>query len=150
MTTPNIPRRAAWRLTCAVATALSLAACDRGSPIPGAEGTPEAAARAGGEAATRELSPAARIALDSGNTAFKAKDFRTALRFYREAAAATPNHAAPWFGINMVGRATHNQPLADSAMVQVRKWSNTTNPHIMPDTMFERVHKDVKKPPTGT
>ena len=142
----NTPRRATWRLACVALMAMPLAACDRGSPIPGAEGTPEAARVGNGEVAARELSPAARTALDSANAAFKAKDYDTALRHYRLAAAATPNHAAPWFGINMVARATHNQALADSAMTEVRKWSNTTNPHVMPDSMLERVHKDVKRP----
>ena len=149
MSMSHIPRRAARRLVCVTFLALPLAACDRGSPIPGAEGTPEAAARASnGQVAAGELSPAARAALDSANAAFKAKDYETALRHYRLAAVATPNHAAPWFGINMVAQATHNQALADSAMTEVRKWSNTTNPHVMPDSMLQRVHKDVKVPAT--
>jgi hypothetical protein len=132
--------------------ALSLAACDRGSPTPGQEGVPAAAAGATplGQKAATELSLAARAALDSGNAAFKENAYDRALTFYREAAAATPNHAAPWFGINMVARATNNTALADSAMAEVRKWSNTNNPHIMPDSAFEKAHKDVKRPTPKT
>jgi hypothetical protein len=75
----------------------------------------------GGGAPLPGLTAAARAALDSGNTAYRAKDFALALRHYREAARAAPAHASPWFGIFMVAQATQNTALADSARREVEK-----------------------------
>lgn len=68
-----------------------------------------------------ELSEVARTMLDSGNVEFRAKRFDAARQYYEQAAALAPLHAAPWFGLYMIGDATRNKQLADSAMGEVRK-----------------------------
>ncbi len=76
-----------------------------------------------GGAPMRELPPGlnavAAARLDSGNVAFRVKQFDVALGYYRGAAESVPNHAAPWYGILMVAQATRNMALADSAMKAV-------------------------------
>ncbi len=53
--------------------------------------------------------------LDSGNVAFRRRQYDEALRYYRAAANDVPSHPAPWYGIYMVAQATGNRALADSA-----------------------------------
>lgn len=70
-----------------------------------------------------QLPLAARTALDAGNAAYRAKQFDAALAQYRAAAAAAPEHAAPWFGIYMVANDMKNTSLADSAMSHAKALS---------------------------
>jgi Flp pilus assembly protein TadD len=70
------------------------------------------------------LSPAAKIALDAGNAAYRAKQFGEAIARYREASAASPDHAAPWFGVYMAASEMKNKALADSAMAKVNALSS--------------------------
>jgi len=86
--------------------------------------TPLAEFSAGqGSAPMRELpaglTAVAAARLDSGNVAFRVKQYDVALGYYRGAAESVPNHAAPWYGILMVAQATKNTALADSAMKAV-------------------------------
>ena len=75
-------------------------------------------------------------ALERGNAAFRARDYEGALRAYREAAAAaTPDNAAPYYGIQMAARAMGNTALADSAMTRIRAISGDSigaDPHALP------------------
>lgn len=57
--------------------------------------------------------------LDSGNVAFRLKQYPQALAFYEHAVVSVPNHPAPWYGIYMVAMAQGKQPLADSALAMV-------------------------------
>jgi tetratricopeptide (TPR) repeat protein len=59
--------------------------------------------------------------VDSGNAAFKAKDYQRALGHYREATRLDDDAAAPWFGIYMVQRALGNLAAADSALKRAQK-----------------------------
>lgn len=68
-----------------------------------------------------DLQPVTQALLDSGNAAYRKQDFAGALRFYAKASAEQPAHAAPWFGTYMVGQATKNTTLADSALRMVRQ-----------------------------
>ncbi len=109
------------RFLMAVASACAfgtLSACDN-SDAAGRQplGT---VAEATATSATPTLPPAALAALDAGNVAYRARQFDAALAKYREAAAAAPAHAAPWFGIYMVANDMKNTVLADSAMTQVK------------------------------
>lgn len=61
------------------------------------------------------LNAIAAARLDSGNVAFRARQYDQALRFYRAAAGDVPEHPAPWYGIYMVANATKNKALADTA-----------------------------------
>jgi hypothetical protein len=75
--------------------------------------------------ATNQLPPgltaSAAARLDSGNIAFRVKQYDQAMRYYEAAARDVPEHAAPWYGIYMVGQATGNAALADSATRAVAK-----------------------------
>lgn len=62
------------------------------------------------------LPPAARKAIDLANAEFRAGKYDDALRAYREAAKASPDNAAAFFGIYMVAQKQGNTPLADSAL----------------------------------
>lgn len=66
------------------------------------------------------LEPLTQALLDSGNAAFRHKNYDAALAFYGKARDAQPEHAAPWFGTYMVAQATKNTALADSALRMVR------------------------------
>lgn len=66
------------------------------------------------------LEPLTQALLDSGNAAFRQKNYDAALAFYGKARDAQPDHAAPWFGTYMVAQATKNTALADSALRMVR------------------------------
>jgi len=63
----------------------------------------------------------AKVALDSGNALFRAKAYDLALEQYRRSARLIPNDATPHFGILMVGQATNNTRLADSARARIRE-----------------------------
>lgn len=76
-----------------------------------------------------DLQPLTQALLDSGNVAYRKQDFDGALRYYAKASAAQPEHAAPWFGTYMVGQATKNTALADSALRMVRERAPETQPH---------------------
>ena len=67
-------------------------------------------------AARRELAPATRAQLDSGNAAFKEKDWERALRHYREVTRLDAETTAGWFGVYMVEQARGNAVAADSAL----------------------------------
>ena len=65
------------------------------------------------------LTAASAANLDSGNVAFRMRNYEDALRFYRTASREVPNHPAPWYGIMMVAQATGNTALSDSATTAV-------------------------------
>ncbi len=83
--------------------------------------------------------------LDSGNTAYRAQRFAEARAYYERAAALAPSHGAPWFGIFMVGDATQNRALADSAMAEVRKRTGGTAAPVHPDTALRNPHSALPK-----
>ena len=98
------------------------------------------------------LSPEVRAALDRGNEAYRAKRYDEALAAYRDAAAAAPNEAAPYYGIQMAARALGRTALADSAEEKIRVLSpgsssgGATDPHALPpDHPKIKVTEDVPK-----
>ena len=105
----------------ALATMCTFTACTSSDD---AAKTPLAEFSAGQESAPMRELPAGLTAvaaarLDSGNVAFRVKQYDVALGYYRGAAESVPNHAAPWYGILMVAQATKNAALAESAMKAV-------------------------------
>ncbi len=102
----------------ALGAALVCSACG-GTPSDGRA----AVAGASGTAEANKLPLAAKLALDSGNAAYRAKQMDVALAKFRQAAESAPQHAAPWFGIYMVANETKDAKLADSAMAHVRALS---------------------------
>jgi len=79
--------------------------------------------------ASSGLTSAAQAAIDSGNAAFRTRSFDVALRWYERAAREVPRHPAPWFGAYMVGQATNNAALSDSALRMVRERSPSVPAH---------------------
>lgn len=67
-----------------------------------------------------DLDPAFLAALDSGNAAYRARDFEQALSYYREAIEIDDEVAAAWFGTYMAHLALGDQAGADSAMVRAQ------------------------------
>lgn len=66
--------------------------------------------------ARRELSPAVTAALDSGNAAYRAREYEAARRHYTEATEAGSDVAAAWFGLYMAELAMGNADAATAAM----------------------------------
>ena len=129
------PRRAIAAVAGLVVAALiaALAACQ---PAESAEKIP--LGRPAGEAAWAAPA-AARTALDSGNAAFRARDYDAALAAYRRAAAGAPDEAAPWYGVYMVAEATKRSALADSALAEVKR--RTSEPGLLSGGTL-RAHAD--------
>jgi tetratricopeptide (TPR) repeat protein len=66
--------------------------------------------------ARESLAPGVAAQLDSGNAAYRQRDYDAALRHYQAAVGHDANAAAGWFGIYMAHAALGNQAAADSAM----------------------------------
>ncbi len=112
-------------VTLSLSAAMLMSACGKSdaadSPADAGK-QPLGAATATDNAPT--LPAAVVAALDAGNAAYRAKDMDKALASYREAIAAAPGQASPWFGVYMVANATKNKALADSAMERVQALAN--------------------------
>ncbi len=113
-------------------------ACGRGQQPAGdmssnSNGGAETAAA--GQPAPVELGAAAQ--LDSGNAAYRTRDYKGALEHYRQATVRAPRMAAAWFGVYMARNALGDKVGADSAMRMVQS--------IAPGTMG--AHPEV--PPGG-
>jgi len=85
-----------------------------------------------------ELSADAAAALDRANAEFRAGRYEAALAAYRGAAVHAPDHAAPWYGVYMVARATRDAALADSAMSAIR--ARTPSASGFSDSALARMH----------
>ncbi len=88
-----------------------VAACGRKAPA-----TTGGAAVDTGTTGRPAVALGAAAQLDSGNAAFRAKDYTGALAHYRGAAERQPQLAAAWFGVYMAQSALGNKTAADSAM----------------------------------
>lgn len=119
--------------------------------LPLAQGPATDSARAV-ESAHGLIGPAARAALDSGNASYRKKAYAEALGHYREASSLAPQHPAPFFGIYMVGRATNDRAMADSALADIRLRNGplTPVPHSVSDSAVTRMHEMIRsKAPAG-
>ena len=143
MKLPNETRLSAGATHLLLAAVLAISACQSKSAekVPLGQAIDTGAALPSGHPALSsagDLTPAARVALDSGNIAFKARNYPEALRLYRAAADAAPAHAAPWFGVYMVAKATSNAALSDSAMKEVKR--RTPAPPAAIDSAMRGLH----------
>lgn len=130
----------------AVGMTLACRGGDDAPRIPLGQVTAADSARAA-VAAHALLGPAAKAALDSGNVAFRNKAYASALVHYRAASALAPQHAAPFFGIYMVARATNRAALADSALADIRARNGPLAPvpHSLNDSVLGRMHEQFRK-----
>jgi hypothetical protein len=122
------------RVMIGAAVACTLSACSAENVPPNTAKQPLATPAA---ASGPVLPSAAASHLDSGNVAFRGKAYDDALRHYRAAADAAPEHAAPWYGVFMVGEATKNKSLADSATAMVAQRSGGGG---LADTAMAKAH----------
>jgi Flp pilus assembly protein TadD len=106
------------RLLMAFALVAAVSACRNNGPLRDDQATGSIDSAAWG--AARDLSPGVAEALDSGNAAFRAKDFAAARTHYMRAVELGPDESAGWFGLSMVERQLGNAAAADSAMQRVR------------------------------
>lgn len=99
--------------------ALCATACTRAPAPAKGEGTTTEATSPAVSTPGAELGAAAQ--LDSGNTAYRRKDYTAALMHYRAAAAREPSLAAAWMGVAMALNALGDKAAADSAMRKVEQ-----------------------------
>ena len=71
--------------------------------------------------AGRRLPAAAMAQLDSGNVAYRARDYRTALDHYLRVTEMAPDEATGWFGIYMAREALGDRDAADAALAEARR-----------------------------
>ena len=108
------------------------------APATASVPAPSGGALGGGPNMRDSLPETVRLALDSGNVAFRAGQYAAALTAYRAAAASAPDIAAPWYGVYMVAQATKNQKLADSALAAVR--TRSADAGLWSDTLMKKAH----------
>lgn len=73
-------------------------------------------------------------ALDSGNAAFRNREYAGARAHYLRAVQLGPEQSAAWFGLSMVERQLGNIAAADSAMDRVRQLAPGAS-LVHPDTV---------------
>ena len=105
--------------TALAAVALALfPGCNRGEEAPM---VPLGQAGSGQAAAGPTITGEAKVALDSANNLFRAREYDLALAQYRRSAQLVPNDVTPLLGVLMVAEATNDRALTESTMVRVRR-----------------------------
>ncbi len=108
---------------------LALSACGG----KGGTGSASSAARDTSARASREQVPdSVRQQLDSGNAAYRAKDYETARRHYGAATRMAPNFTAAWFGVYMAATALGDTASADSAKSHLGGMGQAAGMHNVP------------------
>jgi len=90
-------------------------------PQGGPSGQPPAAARAPGLRGRAGLTAEIGAQIDSGNAAYRAKDFEEALRHYRTVTELDEGIAAGWFGVYMAEKELGHDDEATSALERARR-----------------------------
>ncbi|CAN5335370.1 hypothetical protein BH23GEM2_BH23GEM2_06400 [soil metagenome] len=130
-------------------TALAIAlilGCNRGEEAPmvplGQAGSGQAA---GGPTITGE----AKVALDSANNLFRAREYELALAQYRRSAQLVPNDVTPLLGVLMVAEATSDSQLAETTMSRIRQLNpSVADTSVVPDhSQLVDLHSRVRATP---
>ena len=142
--------RGGVRAAALIAVSSAILACNSGSDapkVPLGQRIPADSAQPISAAAHAIIGPGAKAALDTGNALYRKKQYAEALVHYRKASDLAPQHAAPFFGIYMVARATGNTLMADSALaaIRVRNGPLPAAPRSLHDSVFSRMHEIIKK-----
>lgn len=98
-------------LVAAAAVALLTVACQQSD-----DQTTGSISREDVQQARDNLAPDVAEAIDSGNAAYREKDYQVALEHYERAAELDEDLAAAWFGIYMAQLALGNTDAANDAM----------------------------------
>jgi hypothetical protein len=93
----------------------------------------------------------AKRALDSGNTLFRAKDYRAALAQYSRASDLAPAELAPLLGIMMVADVTNDAKLKGETLPRIRKLDPgaADSAVVMPHSKIIKSHPGSVNPTTG-
>ena len=83
--------------------------------------------------AGRDLTGEARVQLDSGNAAFRARDYEGALVHFTRVTEMVPDDATGWFGIFMAQDALGNKAAADAAIAEAQ--SRARGASLIRDTL---------------
>jgi tetratricopeptide (TPR) repeat protein len=75
----------------------------------------------GASGAADPLPPEIQLQLDSGNIAYRERDYPEALRHFNAVVLLDPNLAAGWYGVGMTEAALGDGAAAESAMAQVHR-----------------------------
>jgi len=142
----------AQRLRFSVPLLFALGAMACGGAKPADEGkvpldaapAGQPAAAAAGTAATATPVPTmkgeAKVALDSGNAAYRRKDYAAALVLFEKSQKLAPDDAAPWFGIYMVAQARKDNRAADAALAEIQKRSEQVPAPMLDSAAMKRAH----------
>jgi tetratricopeptide (TPR) repeat protein len=112
-----IPAAGLPTMAAALLTAFLLAGCggDQGDRVPlGGSGSVE-------PMQVEDLPPHIQAQLDSGNAAFRARDYDSALTHFTQVSELAPGLAAGWYGIGMTHSAMGNQEEANVAMMRAHR-----------------------------
>ena len=101
--------------------ALGIGLFETGCRRPGEDQPTESVTREDIKKEREERSPAFIAQLDSGNAAFKVKDYERALRHYQNATKIEDDEPAGWFGIYMTELARGNAAAADVALKRAQE-----------------------------
>jgi len=111
------------------------------APATQPAGSPAAAGAMGDPAAlVPTMTGAAKAALDSGNAAYRRKDYAAALVAFEKSQKLAPDDAAPWFGIYMVAQARKDNRAADAALAEIQKRSETVPAPMLDSAAMKRAH----------
>ena len=150
ITAPGTIRRSPLRAAPMVVLASMTLACSSGSEaprVPLGQRVAVDSAKPIAPAAHAIIGPAAKAQLDSGNALYRKKLYAGALTHYRQASDLAPQHAAPFFGIYMVARATGNVAMADTALAAIRVRNGPLPPpsRSLHDSVFGRMQEISKR-----
>ena len=105
---------------CCVAATAGICACG-GSDAPKTPLGERSSRDVAADEAIPEIRGEAKLALDSGNTLFRAKAYDKALTQYRLSAQLAPTELAPLLGIMMVADVTKDSNLAEATLPLIRR-----------------------------
>ena len=112
------------RVAAAIGATFIVVACkDSEAPKTPLGAPPPGSAAMGGTVPA--ISGDARVALDSANVLFRAKNYEAALAEYNRAATLAPTELAPLLGVMMVADITNNAKLADETRPRIKKLDPT-------------------------
>lgn len=128
----------------ALAVALVLG-CNRGEEAPRVPLGQAGSGQAGGPTITGE----AKVALDSANNLFRAREYELALAQYRRSAELAPSEVTPLLGVLMVAEATNDSRLTETTMARIRELNpSAADTSVVPDhSQLIDVHSRVRATP---
>ena len=110
-----------YRVAIAASAAVLVIACKESDAPKTPLGAPPAGSAGMAGGTVPAISGEARVALDSANSLFRAKNYDAALVQYNRAAGLAPTELAPLLGVMMVADMTENTKLAAETRPRIKK-----------------------------